>query len=125
MKLWIIVLGIVAALMLLSAGYYRFTQEEVTVNVTKTESVTSGSGQDISSKYLVFAEEETFENTDCLWAGKFRSSDLHGALGRPGNYTLLVYGWRIPFLSQYRNIIRIKSFNADENGDTGVSWGQG
>lgn len=32
------------------------------------------------------------------------SSDVHGKL-TPGRYRFKVYGWRIPFLSTYRNVV--------------------
>lgn len=59
----------------------------------------------MSSKYLVFTESEVFENTDAFWALKFNSSDIQGQIGVGETCTLRVYGWRIPFLSMYRNIL--------------------
>lgn len=84
------------------------TSETVTFTVTGKERIveTSGSGETLSvdSKYLVFTDVETFENTDMLFAGKFNSSDVQGKLFVDSTYTATVYGWRIPFLSMYRNL---------------------
>lgn len=82
--------------------YYQYgTVETVTVTVKSKERVNSRE----SSKYLVFAEGETFQNTDTIWHGKWSSSDLYGSLNEGTKYRLRVYGWRIPFFSAYRNIL--------------------
>lgn len=94
----------IAALIAVSAWYTYGTAETVTVRVVKTERVTTGSGDQVSSKYLVFAVGETFQNSDSIWYGKFNSSDLHGRIDS-GTYEMKVYGWRVPFLSMYRNIV--------------------
>jgi hypothetical protein len=90
----------------LSAWFAYGTAETVMATVTKTERITTGSGDSISHKYLVFTTQETFENSDCLWYGKFNSSDVQGRL-TPGQYSMKVYGWRIPFMSRYRNIVDV------------------
>lgn len=84
------------------------TTETVTADITSVERVTTGSGDSISSKYLVYTNTETFKNSDTMWHGKWNSSDLHGKLkSAPGRYKLFVYGWRLPFFSTYRNIIKV------------------
>jgi hypothetical protein len=87
-----------------SGLFARNTQDTVEVTVVKTERVSSGSGESLTHKYMVFTTEETFENTDSAWYGKFNSSDLHGQLV-PGRWRFQVYGYRLPALSQYRNIV--------------------
>ncbi|MBS3090283.1 DUF1523 domain-containing protein [Candidatus Pacearchaeota archaeon] len=59
-------------------------------------------------KYLIFTDKGVFEDTDSWVELKFNSSDLYGKLERGKSYNLGVYGWRIPFLSKYRNITKIK-----------------
>lgn len=105
-----IIAGIIVLILLfmgLNYLYYSTTIETVSVNIIDTDRIVEGSGNSTSSKYLVFTEEETFENTDCLWAGKFNSSDMQGQLSKKGSHTFVVYGWRIPFLSNYRNILKV------------------
>lgn len=85
-------------------------QETVTVTVTDKERIVESSGEGTSSRYLIFTETEdgtveVFENTDALWFGKFNSSDVQGQLRVDETYRLRVYGWRVPLLSMYRNII--------------------
>jgi hypothetical protein len=84
--------------------FARTTQDTVDVTVVKTERVSSGSGDTLTHKYLVFTTDETFENTDSIWYGKFNSSDLHGQLA-PGRWRFHVYGYRLPVVSAYRNIV--------------------
>ena len=92
------------------------TKQFVTVTVTDKDRVvySSGSGdsQSVSSKYLVWTTDErgaveVFENTDVLILGKFNSSDFQGQLVVGDVCDLEVYGYRIPFLSWYRNISKI------------------
>jgi len=54
------------------------TKDQITATVTKTERVTIKSGDGIASKYMVFTDKETMQNTDSLLYLKFNSSDLHG-----------------------------------------------
>ena len=79
------------------------TADTVTITVIDKERIQSGE----DSRYLVFTESETFKNTDCLVRRKFDSSDLYGRLQVGTTYEAEVYGWRIPFLSAYRNIVRV------------------
>lgn len=99
---------VLVALLFSACLFPRWTAETVIVEVTKTERIVTGSGDDISSKYLIFTTAETFENTDSLAYFKFDSSDVQGALSNGRTYTLVVYGWRVPALSWYRNVVRIE-----------------
>ena len=82
-----------------------YTQETVTFTVTDKERV---NGYE-SSRYLVFTEDEVFQNTDSLLMWKFSSSDLYGSLEVGTTYEALVTGWRVPFLSWYRNIVTVEA----------------
>jgi len=86
---------------------YYTSAEIVTIKVTDKDRITTGSGEDLSSKYLVFAEGETFENVDETFMGKWNSSDVQGKLLKDSTYSVKVIGWRFPFLSTYRNIIEV------------------
>ena len=79
------------------------TQCDVVCSLESKERINDGD----SSKYLIFCEEEVFENTDQWLVGKFNSSDFYKNLKIGKKYNLKVCGWRIPFLSWYRNIIKI------------------
>ncbi len=80
-----------------------FFQDTVTAKIIRLERVNNKE----SSKYLIFTEKETFENTDTLLFTKFDSSDLYGKLIAGKTYRLRVYGFRIPLFSMYRNIVEV------------------
>ncbi len=84
--------------------------------VTEKERVVNGE----SSKYLIFTELKdggvrVFENTDSFIEFKFNSSDLYGKLKEGKTYELRTYGWRIPFLSKYENIIGAEEDKTSNN----------
>lgn len=60
------------------------------------------------SYYVVFTDIEVFRNTDYLLTGKFNSSDIIRVLEQGKTYQFEVVGWRIPFLSSYRNILSVR-----------------
>lgn len=91
------------------AIFAHTTVDNVSFQVSDLERISTGSGDTLSHKYLVFTNVgETFENTDSWWHLKFGSSDIQGRLTVGETYNAKVYGWRVPFLSWYRNIIEIK-----------------
>jgi len=108
-----LIAGIIIVLMVFECAFPYLTSEEVTITVTDKERIVETHDKSISSKYLIFSDNETFENVDCLVRWKFDSSDLQGKLKRGETYHLLVYGWRVPFLSWYRNIVRISNINKE------------
>lgn len=106
-----LIVGMLALLIVIAIGYpimYYQTSEIVTIKVTDKERIVESDGENTTSKYLIFTETETFENTDLLFEGKFNSSDIQSKLSKGKEYRVKVYGWRIPFLSMYRNIAEIK-----------------
>lgn len=84
--------------------YYN-SQETVTIEVVDKERIGLN---DNEYKYLVYSENEVFENTDTIFYLKYRSSDLQRDLEEGQTFTVKVVGWRVPFLSWHRNIISIK-----------------
>lgn len=63
--------------------------------------------------YLIFADIENSDKTevfkieDSLIFFSFDSSDKYAKLKEGETYTVKVYGMRIKFMSQYRNIVKI------------------
>jgi len=106
------IIAIVLAGIVIHSVLYYSSVTDISITVTDKERITesSGSGDNISvsSKYLVFTENETFENTDESWKGKWNSSDIQGNLKKDSTYTVTVIGWRLHFFSSYRNILEIK-----------------
>lgn len=55
-------------------------------------------------KYLIFTDQGTFKITDSLLIGRFDSSDVYGRFRRDTTYRFDVYGWRMPWASEYPNV---------------------
>lgn len=109
MKKVILILVVVVLLAFIGfRGFYYTTVDNVTITVTNTERVVKGSGENMESKYMVFTDTETFENTDDFWFWKWDSSDVQGELKKDSTFTVKVVGWRVPFLSMYRNVISVE-----------------
>lgn len=102
MTKWIIS-GLLLVLLAYPATYYT-SSEYIDVTVTDKEVKYDKE----KSTYLVFTKDEVFKNTDNIFLMKFNSSDVQGQLVKDSTYTVKVYGWRVPFLSMYRNITYIK-----------------
>lgn len=79
------------------------TRETVTAKVIEKTVKRSNN----SDTYLIFTDVEVFEITDEITVGRFNSSDLYGQIHPDKTYSFEVVGWRIPFLSSYRNILKI------------------
>src|SRR6056297_850388 len=95
---------IVLASGLLAAAYYSSAEE---TQITVVEKITKYHGGD--EKYLVSTESgEIFEIADTIAFLRFDSSNVYFSLEEGQTYTCKVAGWRIPFLSMYRNIIEVK-----------------
>lgn len=86
-------------------GIYSVYGTKETVTITVTDKAVKR--YDESDKYIIYTDNETFEITDKLLLGRFNSSDDYGRLKVGETYTVTVNGWRVPFLSWYRNIIEI------------------
>lgn len=104
---WLVAVGILL-LLLLQVGFVYGTVDQVKLTVNKAERVTTGSGDTLSSTYLIYTNSETFQNSDSIWHWKWNSSDIHGQLKEGDVLTAKVYGWRIPFLSAYRNVVEVE-----------------
>lgn len=98
------VVSFIAIPLIAHPSFQYMTQDNVTFTVKKAERVSYGE----SSRYLIFAQDETFENTDSIAFFKFNSSDIYGQINEGKTYRAKVAGARIPFLSWYRNIIEIQ-----------------
>jgi hypothetical protein len=100
----------VAAIIVLFFGalwtqpYWTHGSKIVTVTGVTTKRVTDhGKPRDI---YLVFTDDETYKNVDSPAYLKFNSSDIQGKLIVTGRFRIEYYGFRVPVLSTYKNIIK-------------------
>lgn len=90
-----------------SIAYYN-SDELITITISDKDRITTGYGENITSKYIIYTEDEVFENTDALFFGKWNSADLQNQLKVGETYNVKVAGCRITYLSSFRNIIEIK-----------------
>ena len=98
----VILLGVVGVASCTSSLHFNDT--EVIATVTDKESVNSKDNH----TYLIFTDKGTFQNEDSLFRGKFDSSDWFGKIKKGETYKFTVIGWRVPFLSLYKNIIKFE-----------------
>jgi hypothetical protein len=103
-------------------GIQKSTEETVQVTVTGKDVIVTGSDKSTDSKYLVYTNSETFENEDALFYGKFNSSDFQRKLEVNKTFNLTVNGWRIPFFSSYRNIVKMESVPTPSPQQAPVHW---
>lgn len=113
MRRWIkyIALLILIGLMFTNLPYQWLTQRTLEHVLIKDKQVTTETNKEtgkVKSTYLIFTDHGVFRNDDAGWFVKFDSSDFYGNLDTGKTYTLKVYGWRIPFLSMYPNIVRME-----------------
>lgn len=92
---------------------YYISADDVEIKVTNKERITTGRGENIDSKFIIYTENEVFENTDSWLFFKFNSSDYQNKIKIGKSYNAKVAGWRIPIFSSYRNIINHKEINND------------
>ena len=110
---WIAFIAIVV-ICAIPAVIAKSTRETVIATVRKTERVTVGFGDEMTSKYLIFTDSEVFENTDSPVFWKFNSSDIYGRIEVGKTYRFDVVGYRINVLSSYRNIIEASEYTITE-----------
>jgi len=93
----------------IKAVFQHTTVEHYKVTITDKERISVGSGEDLSHKYLVFTDGRVFENTDTLFHWKWNSSTVQSELEEGKQYSIKTYGWRVPFLSWYENIVSVEA----------------
>ncbi len=84
-------------------AYQKTTVKKLHITVMDKQRIEIGA----TSKYIIFTDTESFENTDSLFHAKHDSSDIYSHFHKGCSYKISVYGKRIPFFSTYRNIIEI------------------
>jgi len=104
---YIIVVIIIALIVGVNIYVNQTTVTTVTDTVLGKEGITSHDSDGKSvSKYVVYGDKETYQCTDDILHLKFDSSDVYGHLIQNHSYRLTVNGFRVPFISMYRNIIK-------------------
>jgi hypothetical protein len=118
MKAKMIGTAVVVILLVIAVGlntlYVFGTAGEDTIRIKRLDHKVVKAGDSVSDEYLVFTEENgVYKNVDCILRLKFSSSDLQGSLEPGKKYKIQFYGWRIPALSHYPNIIAAQEIQED------------
>lgn len=90
-----------------SKSYY--SEKNYTATVTDKDI----KNYDSDSKFLVFTktkngETRVFSMEDTLIKGRWNTADDYAEIEVGETYTFTVIGWRIPFISEYENIIKFQ-----------------
>lgn len=113
-KNFITLLLLTLSLTFATSGCKYVTTEKALIEVTDKERIQSGGPSD--SFYTVSTRvhladstsyTEVFQNTDSNFFWKFNSSDVQAELEVGERYVVEVSGYRRPFISEYRNIVKI------------------
>lgn len=113
----IVILGAIlgGAALFATGNQQEYTITDVYIQ-TELRSSSNNNGVTHSTKYLYFCttdtgEEIVFENEDCIFFGKFNSSDILAKMRKYEQskepFKIRTAGFRIGFFSMYQNIIEI------------------
>ena len=103
----VLVLLIIAIAIPCGISYY--SEKDYTITVTEKDIKNYSS----SSKFLVFTKTESgktrvFSMEDTLIKGRWDTADDYAEIQVGETYNVTVIGWRIPFFSEYENIIEFQ-----------------
>lgn len=108
MKSTLILISVIVIVIFTYPTMYYVSSDTIEITIESKERVVTGSGDSISSKYLIYTDKGVFECTDSWLFFKFNSSDIYSKLKDGKTYKVHVAGWRIQFFSSYKNIISIE-----------------
>lgn len=115
--------GVIAFLLIptllcvVSTTLLNFIPERMVVNTVIGTVTNSESSRMSNSKEDLFlitllkddGSTEVFQVSDSIWWWHFQSADTYFALKQGGRFKLTVTGWRLPMLSQFRNVVEYKN----------------
>lgn len=112
-KTWGVLISIFLTAQISWLLVYRVSAQVTTITVTHRERITQQSENSTRSYYLVWSHEgEVFKVTDDWRFFTWNSSDRYSQLKEGTVAQVKVAGWRIPFLSWYRNIVEVQAIYA-------------
>lgn len=114
LKIWVIIITMLGIVGIIYAGFYYDSADTIDITVNAKDIKYKSS----DAKYLVSAASgEVFEITDTYTFMRFDSSDTYFKLQSGATYRCKVAGWRVPYLSWYRNIITADEVHTNAFGD--------
>jgi hypothetical protein len=120
---YILAIGFFALMIFTNLPYQWLTQRTLDAALIKDKQISTESNKntgEVKSTYLIYTDHGVFRNDDAFWFMKFNSSDFYGNLDVGKFYQLKVYGWRIPILTMYPNIVRMKLVPAPSAATSGM-----
>lgn len=100
---------IALVLIVIVCSFPAWHVETHTVEVIKTEIVGN------NDHYMIFCKENgknvTYTLDDSFWHWQWNTSDIYAGIEVGVTYNIRTSGFRIPFLSSYKNIIEIHAAN--------------
>lgn len=89
------------------AGTYWYTHA-TTESQTCTVEDKDRASQEGGSSFRIYTDCGVFKVQDSFTRGMFSSADRYAAIEVGETYEITTYGWRIPFMSAFPNIIEAK-----------------
>lgn len=84
----------------------EYANNEVSEIVVKEKYIKRNGEED---RYIIVTENnDTYKITDLIFKGKFNSSDIYNQLEIGKKYKIKTSGYRIPFLSEFKNINKVE-----------------
>ncbi len=100
-KLLTVLIFVIILSLIIFAFFSETIKGEVVATVTGKDRIV----KEESSFWIILTDQEPLMNRDSLVNMKFNSSDFQGLIHQGTKYRFIVTGFRIPYLSVYRNII--------------------
>lgn len=85
--------------------FFEYGNEQKTTCIVQEKWIKRYNDSDL---YLVKCDNEVYAITDLFFIGKFNSSDLYSNLKVNHKYKITTTSFRIPLLSSYKNINKLK-----------------
>lgn len=87
-------------------AFIEYANNEVSEIVVKEKYIKRNGEED---RYIIVTENnDTYKITDLIFKGKFNSSDIYNQLEIGKKYKIKTSGYRIPFLSEFKNINKVE-----------------
>jgi hypothetical protein len=111
-SMFCIFLGVIVPLSTVVTVFMNTQTHDIVVE--KVESVAVNGGH----SYLIFTDDEVFQDDDIILRGKWDASDSYNQLKELGRFNVTTCSYRVPFLSMYRRILSVNKKYDDEGEDT-------
>jgi hypothetical protein len=97
---------VIILLFLVFHGLDPLSTSTVTQTITGKNTVAAGF-KFPASEYLIYTDQETLEDTDNIFTGKWDTHTIYYELQVGHTYHMTLIGWEIPLIGWHRNILRV------------------